>query len=422
MLDRFFRPRRRRFLLKRIRANPLAGEIEAFGDYLQNRGHSLNTILAYLQAIEHLGAWLGRQRIPTESLGEHVVSAFLGHVPRCTCPHPSSRTVNSLRAAARHFLRSLRQRGRIPERSPTPAVTPVDRTIREFDRYLVDTCGLSLNTRMCRLRYVRQFLTRRYGRCAMEPVRPSARDLMDFVADRASACTPGTAKIIASALRSYLRYLQLNGLCDSRLVSAVPTIPLWKLAHIPKTISPQDMKRFLSSFDRSTATGRRDFAMALCLTGCGLRVCETAQLRLDDIDWQQGTLRVPGGKTQRERLLPLPVAVGRAIAAYLRRDRPRSSERALFLRQRAPLGRPVTHFIVRAVMRRAHDRSGAAPWTGPHSLRHTLAARMLAGGARIKEVADVLGHMSIDTTAIYAKVNLPMLRQVPLPWPGRERP
>ena len=332
MLDQLFRPQRRCFLLRRIRANLLADEIDSFAHYLRDRGHTLNTTLGYLQMIEHVGTWLRRTGRPAKALNEEVVALFFHHFPRCNCPPPNSRTKITARAAAMHFLRLLRQSGRIPEGMPR-ATTSIDRAIRDFDRHLVETCGLSLNTRLYRLRHIREFLSRKYGRHPVKPRNLKARDLMDFIADRAVSCTSGTAKLIASSLRSYLRYLQLKGFCDSRLFAATPTIPLWKQAGIPKTISRQDIKCFLNSFDRSSIIGRRDYAMALCLVQCGLRVCEVAQLRLDDIHWREGTLKVPGGKVQRARLLPLPTAVGRAIAAYLRRRRLHSSERALFLRK-----------------------------------------------------------------------------------------
>jgi site-specific recombinase XerD len=243
---------------------------------------------------------------------------------------------------------------------------------------------------------------------------------MKFVADRAAVWTRGTARVIESALRSYFKFLQLRGLCDTTLAAAVPTTPMWKLSSIPKALAPEDLDRFLRSIDRSTPEGRRNFAMALCMSDAGLRVCEVADLRLEDVDWRQAILRVPATKTRRARLLPLTFRVGRAIAAYLRDGRPQSPERGLFLLHYAPRT-SATAFTVRAALRSAYDRSGAAPWSGVHALRHTLATRMVQQGAQIKEIADVLGHSTIDTTFIYTKVNLPMLRRVAMPWPPEAR-
>jgi len=417
MLDQLIHPRRRRFVLQRIRANPLGVEINDFATYLQGRGHSPHTTLQYLQGIEHLGTWLGENRVPVTSVDELALDRFLAdHLPVCSCPPPSGRSVTNLRAASRLFLGFLREKGVVTPRTSRPG-SPVESAIQEFDRYLLGTCGLAPHTRLLHGRTVRQFLEYKYGGGPIDPAMLQPRDLMTFVGLRAQSVKPATAKTITSALRSYLRFLQLQGLCDQSLAFAVPKIPAWKLADIPKVVSREDIQRFLGRFDRSTPTGRRDYAMALCLVDCGLRVCEVACLRLTDIDWRQGTLRVPATKTGRERLLPLTARLGDAVADYLRLDRPGSAERRLFLRHRAPLGRPVSRDLIRSVMRRMYGSCGATPWTGPHCLRHTLATRMVEEGARMKEIADVLGHGSIDTTAIYAKMDLPSLRRVTLPWP-----
>ena len=418
MLDHLFRPGRRRFILDRIRANPLADEIEGFTQYLLERRHSREGILQYLQSIEHLGSWLGLAKIPLGSLNEQVVASFLTHhLRRCSCPPPASQTVHSLRASTRHFLRFLRQRGRIAQ-SVGRDSTPVDRALQEFSRHLIETCGLATNTRIYRIRYVRQFLQRKFGRSSIHPDKLKARDLMDFVAGRARECKPGSVKVIAASLRSYLKFLVMRGLCHAGLVSAVPTVPCWRLSHIPKTMPKEDLRRFLCSIERSTAKGRRDYAMAICLSDLGLRSREVAELRLEDIDWREASLKIAGSKTRRERVLPLPGRVAQAIAGYLMRGRPRTAERRLFLTHRARPGLPVDADVVRRAMTSAYRRSGAkTPWAGPHVLRHTVATSMLERGARMKDLADVLGHGSIDTAAIYAKVNLRMLSRVAMPWP-----
>ena len=117
--------------------------------------------------------------------------------------------------------------------------------------------------------------------------------------------------------------------------------------------------------------------------------------------------------------MPLPNITGRAVVDYLRNGRPTTSSRSIFVFHRAPTGRGVAGTTVRGAIRRAFSRA-ALPWTGTHILRHTAATRMIKGGATLKEVADVLRHYCIDTTLIYTKVNLPELKHVAMPWPGRE--
>lgn len=243
---------------------------------------------------------------------------------------------------------------------------------------------------------------------------------MKFVTERAKHYTPGTetAKAITTSVRSFLRYMVFQGLCNARLVNAVPTIPNWKLAGLPKSLNEQQRASLLGAFDQSTSVGRRDHAIALCLIGLGLRCNEVAALCLDEIDWRKGVLRIHHGKGQRVNLLPLSADIGRAIAQYIRHDRPSTQQRNVFVRHRPPIGESIKSCTVQAIIRRSFKRSGiTTTFMGSHMLRHTAASRMVQAGVSIKEVADILGHRSINTTCIYAKVDLPTLSLVAMPWP-----
>lgn len=183
-------------------------------------------------------------------------------------------------------------------------------------------------------------------------------------------------------------------------------------------MSEDQLRRFLSGFDQTTPTGRRDYAMARCQVDLGLRAGEVIALHLEDLDWRRGTLRIAGGKVGRTRELPLPQEVGRAIAEYLRRGRPVTPCRNVFVRHTVPVGGAIGPALIRGVIRRAFARvEGCTHLAGTHVLRHTAATRLHRGGASLKEVADLLGHRSLDTTAIYTKVDLPALAAVALPWP-----
>jgi site-specific recombinase XerD len=138
---------------------------------------------------------------------------------------------------------------------------------------------------------------------------------------------------------------------------------------------------------------------------------------LDDIDWRAGTITLRHTKGRREDVLPLPATTGTAIAAYLKDARPKTSNRAVFVRHLAPRDRPVGPDLVRKTIRQAYARAGL-PYTRSHLLRHTMANRLLAGGSSLKEVADVLRHRSLNTTLIYAKLDSRKLVDVALPWPG----
>lgn len=299
------------------------------------------------------------------------------------------------------------------------AARNVDTLLAAFETHLRTTQGATPGTRRHYTRYVREYLEGCHG-ATVDVTRICAAELIDFVVKRAARCAGSTAKLVATSLRSFLRFLQMKGLCDTRLVTALPTVPNWKLARLPKSLTHDQLHALLDAFDRGTATGCRDYAMALCLSQLGLRAGEVARLALDDIDWRAGTLRIVAGKARRDGILPLPVTVGRAIIAYLRRGRPSTSQRRLFVRHRVAAGEPLSSSAVRSAIRRGFARSGAqgVRSKGTHTLRHTAATHMLQAGASLKEIADVLRHRSLDTTAIYTKVDLPRLAAVALPWPG----
>jgi site-specific recombinase XerD len=302
---------------------------------------------------------------------------------------------------------------------PSSVGIPVDAEVSAFETYLARDCSAAENTMIYQLRYVREFLLMVFGSGPVNRHQVSPKDLMSFVAEHSTTCLPGTVRLIASCLRSYTRFLALQGTCGPELTYSVPSIPCWRLSSIPGFLTDKELDTLLAVFDRSTATGRRDYAMALCMAELALRTGEVASLNLESIDWRHGTLAVRGTKSGRDRILPLCQSTGEAIAAYLTEGRPASMSRALFLRHRAPAGLRVTYGVVRGAIRRACASAEIVPpRAGPRALRHTAATRMVNRGAALSDVADILGHASIETTRIYAKVDLVTLSRVALPWPG----
>lgn len=289
---------------------------------------------------------------------------------------------------------------------------------RDFDEHLLLDRGASEKTRELYGDYVRDFLNATFRRRPFDLATIERSDILRFVKRCARRYKPKTMKLVTTALRSLLRFLSLHGKCNARLVAAVPTLPYWKLADLPPSLSEDELRRLLNSFDRKSACGQRGYAVTVCMSLLGLRADEVARLRLDDIDWKEGVLRVPARKSRRTSLLPLPKRVGRAIVAYIRGKRPATSERFIFVRHLRPRGLPLNSRAVRALVRKAFRRAGVSSSSqGSHILRHTAATQMIRKGASLKEIADVLRHRSISTTAIYTKVDLPTLRGVAMPWP-----
>jgi len=251
----------------------------------------------------------------------------------------------------------------------------------------------------------------------MKNVKPG--DILRFIAQSSEGFKPATAQVIACALRNYLRFRELIGDYTNPLIAAVPSVAQWRLATVPKALPPIDIQRLLNAFDRTTSIGRRDYAMARSLVDLGLRAGEVAHLQLDNVNWCAGTLEIKGSKGQRVQLLPLPRQTGEAIVDYLRRGRPVTQSRALFVRHRGGVNCPVSAGVVCSRIRRASVRCNINPSIGAHVLRHSVACRMLRAGASLKDIADVLRHRRLDTTMIYAKVDLGRLARVAAPWPGR---
>jgi site-specific recombinase XerD len=224
--------------------------------------------------------------------------------------------------------------------------------------------------------------------------------------------------LMVGALRSFLRYLRLRGDIALDLAEVVPSVPDWRLAHLPKSIAPDEVERLLRAVDRSHPTGQRDYAVLLLLARLGLRAGEVVAMTLEDIDWEGGELLIHSKGGQQDRL-PLLQDVGQALASYLREARPRCATRRVFVTMKAPrrgfAGPGAVCTIVRHALQLADLHP---PRKGAHLLRHSLATGMLRRGASLAEIGEILRHRLPNTTQIYAKVDLDALRAIAPPWPG----
>ena len=403
-----------------LTASVLSPSAASYVAYLQRHEYSAPITGAYLHAVGHFAHWLTEEHLTLRRLDESVVRRFLTtHLPNCQCPGRCQRTVVVVHAALGHLLDVLRAEGRITARrvGMSPAIHD---ELERFTSHLAQVCGLAAKTRASRRWWVAQFLADQFGRAPIAVDRLTPRDIVNFLVSRGTRYTPGTVGVRGCALRSYLRFRAVR--CADRvdaLIAAIPTVACWRLASLPSHLTPDETARFLNAFDRRHASGQRGYAMARCLVDLGLRASEVAALQLDDLKWQDGTVRIGAGKSRRADVLPLPVLTGRAIVEYLRQARPPSASRAVFVRDRAPLDAPITTEIVRYAVRMAFARCGlGARYTGTHVLRRTTATQMRCAGASLKQIADVLRHRSLDTTIIYTKVDRPQLATVAAPWPG----
>ena len=241
--------------------------------------------------------------------------------------------------------------------------------------------------------------------------------IRSFFLDCASHCGEGTVEKLTTSLRAFLRYLAVQGRCRAGLADVVPGYAHWRLADLPRYLAAEQVNRLIAACDGEVVERRRDRAILLLLARLGLRAGDVAQLRLDDIEWETGSLRV-SGKSRYEVRLPLPQDVGDAIAAYLACRPSTCPSDHVFLRNIAPF-RPFRNGDgVSSVVKRLMQRAGiVAPVKGAHVLRHTAATEMLRHGVPLEKIGLVLRHRGIDTTARYAKADVALLKQIAQPWP-----
>lgn len=392
---------------------------EAFAGDLRSRGYATGTIGLYGQIVTHFGRWLSRRQINPRQIRSHHVDGFLQqHLRRCHCAPPVVRSFSICRAALHGFLDFLRRAGRIPDPPKrAPRLRASERLLIEFDEHLDRVRGLSLLTRQARRRYARELLEGQFGRRGLRLRTLKPRDLVRYINARAQNLKGTSAHALAVGLRSFLRFLEFTGRIRPGLAGAVPCPASPPFPPPTQVLDSGTRLRFLRSFDCTTPVGRRDHAIALCFSELALRASEVTALTLDDVDWRALTVRLRKTKQRRERLLPLPSRVARALAVYLQRSRPAVGHRVLFISFRPPRGRPLPTDGVRSVIRRAFGRCGIIA-NGPHILRQSWATGAYQRGADLKLIADVLGHRSVDTTAPYAKVHFEQLREAALPWPN----
>lgn len=291
--------------------------------------------------------------------------------------------------------------------------------LEAYEEHQRRTRGLRPSTLEGYRKWVGQFVRAVLGGDPVDVRGLQPRDVLAFITSLQGRLGPASLGQVGTSLRSFFRYLRVEGLCDRRLEAAIPTVARWKRGALPRALSDAQYARLMAAPPRPTLCGYRDRAIVVCLATLGLRPGEVAEIHLDDLDWRRGTLHLRTRKTRRGALLPLPLQAGQAMIEYLREERPRCSERHLFLRHDGRhRGEAITAAIVTGAVIRALEWAGIdAPIMAASVLRHTVASRMLQQGARLKEVADFLGHRDFQTTTIYAKLDLRSLLDVALPYP-----
>lgn len=388
---------------QRLRSSLFGEHLDEFCSVLVARGYAPRTIRLKLWTVADLARWLAKRRLSITDFDDRRVDQFL-HVRRRWRRRGARETVLCL-------LGQLRAGGIVSTPAAIADDSPSATLLRSYEAYLRRERGLAECTISAHVLIAREFVDER------RPDHLCPGVVRDFLLARVRCVAPTRAQYVGTALRSFLRFLFLRGETRMDLALAVPRVRRWRLSNVPRHIAAQDVERLLRACDRTSATGRRDYAVLLLLARLGLRASEVVALELGDLRWREGEIIVRGKGLIRDRLPMLP-DVGDALSRYLQTDRPPSDSRRVFLCSRAPLRGFGHAATVSTIVARALARAGvASPTRGAHLLRHSLATAMVRRGASLTEIGEVLRHRSPSTTEIYAKLDFDALRDVAMPWP-----
>ena len=412
MLKEFFDSRLR---IKNLGVGPAGDLMEGFAQVLSEADYAKSTARRHLRAAEHFLYWIRRHGMAVCEVNEQVLIRFVNHLSQCQCPHFRHADQVNVTCGARLFASHMRDIGIIA--APVHQESKDPELLVAFGHWMRQQRGTSDVTLSNYRRHLRELLER----IGKEPSRLQASMLRNFVMEKNRSCGWTKAQQCTTALRMFLRFLIARGDCAVGLEAAIPTLAHWRLATLPRYLRPEEVERVIASCDRSSPVGRRDRAILLLLARLGLRASDIVHLRLTDIDWKNASIQVCG-KGRRQTRLPLTQEMGQAIVDYLQNGRPRSCTDTVFVRCRAPFRSFHSHCAVSVIVDRALQRAGVVPPSrgAAHLLRHSVATSMLREGASLEDIAGILRHNSIETTQIYAKVDITALRQIAQPWPEVE--
>ena len=398
--------------LRRLRTGPSGPYIDGFASSLEQDGFSHACAVRYLRAAAHLGHFLEQQGRTLANIDSSTAAAFLRHFTTCRCPDSNGGTRNhhtyfGAKRYHEYLIKIGTCQNSIKSQLPDPAL------IADFRYWLQKHRGAADAT------------IRQYAHGALDAIKAlgddptcwTAKSVREYFTERASKCGVGTAPKLVTSLRAFLRFLSVHGHCQADLHESVPAFAAWRLAELPRYLNAEQVERLIAACDGGSSRHRRNRAIILLLVRIGLRAGDVARLRIGDIEWNTGSMRV-SGKGRYQVRLPLPQDVGDAIIDYLKFRPAVPDDDHVFVRNIAPYRPFVRGDGVSSVVRTAMKRSGVTtPAKGAHVLRHTAATEMLRHGVPLDQIALVLRHHGVDTTAVYAKADVNLLKQIAQPWP-----
>lgn len=410
MLEHYFKYPR---VLRRLRSGGLGDELDRVAAYLFESGYRSASAKIYLGRLGRFSGFVS-QAARGKPITQAAIDNFVGQ-----------RRTEAARITARSAV-SLARRV-VPERFEPcrPEPDPHESLLTRYADHLLQVRGLEAKTREGQVLAARRLLAwwdRHHGGEPLSAI--TGEHVLALVGHFMSLSSKdATRSTTGSYIRRFLRFLRWADLHDQDLARFVPRTPCYRLAHLPRQVAWEDVRRAIDATDTTIPTGMRDRAILLLLATTGIRNKELRSLTFEDIRWRDAQVLIRRTKGRRDRTVPLMHEAGKALADYVLRARPDCGSRRIFLLHFPPV-RPIDNStVISRIVRSALQRAGVVldgP-TGAHLIRHSLATRLVTRQRPINEVADLLGHRSIDTTAIYVKVAVPQLAEVALPFPGGAR-
>jgi len=378
---------RREQIRRRIRDNPIGPILERYVAYLVARGYCATAIQQYVYAAEHFGRWLGRRPVSPDTVGAFITR----HLPACRCKVSAVRNITCVRSALNGLLKMMGPQVCTPQSDRGSSIAAL---LRRYTDHMIQVQGLASSTIAFRVRYARDMMEGLRLHQVRQLARLNVDQVTRYVSREGRRRRPSSGQVLASAIRSFLRYLLLHKLIKRDLSVAVPGFANWRLASLPTTVSTEELARLVDTVDTTSPIGLRNRAILLCLIDLGLRASEVADLELGGVDLVGRILHLRCRKQRRSVTIPMTKRLATAIGAYVRRGRPPGDTSAvLFVRHQAPRGVALTPIAIRDLVSLHAKQGGLADRIrGTHVIRHSVASRMINAGAAMKQIADLLGQ------------------------------
>ena len=384
----------------------LGSSIDGLIEFFTKQGCSPTTIFNYMYAIKIIDYRL--QKLKCSSINKISRSILQA------CVSMSNRNQKNFLMAVKLLERYFEEQGILPPQAPKP-LSPIEVKLTEYFHYLQKESNIRQKTaefyRLTASKFL-DYINKAGDLSYLSRLTP--QNIEDFIRDVGNKVKRRTLNNVITALRSFLRFLSVRGEISIRLDNQIDTPRVYREEQLPRALDWKIVCALLQTIDRSTAIGKRDYAMLLLIATYGLRAGEVVRLKLEDIEWRANRLQILQNKTFKTLLLPLTDLVGQSIIEYLREGRPSVSNREIFVKHKAP-NDAITSLVVANVFNTWVRRSGLSiPFQGPHCLRHSYAVHLLRQSTPIKTIGDILGHSSFKSTSVYLRLNIEDLRTVPL--------